>query len=69
MLTHLAVALFIFNTKAGGTEFQNVIDVLMEENFDLSDFRFYLHNIDQCVRISEDVAKQAVSKYCRLQDK
>ena len=69
VVTHLAVALYILNTKAGVTEVQDVIEFLMYEEFDLFDFSFYLHNIDQCVLISEDVAKQAVSKYCRLQDK
>ena len=61
-LTHLAVALCILNKKAGDTEVQEVIELLMEEKFDLSGFRFCLHRIDQCVRIYEDVAKQAVSK-------
>ena len=69
VLTHLSVALYIFKKNAGGTEVQEVIELLMGEELDLSDFRFYLQNIDQCVRISEDFAEQAVSKYFCLQDK
>ena len=63
------MALFILNKKAGGTEVEKVIELLMDEEFDLFDIRFYLYSIDQCVRISQDVTKQAVSYYRDLQDK
>ena len=69
LLTHISVVLCNLNTKYGGTEVQEVIELLMDEEFDLSDFRFYLANIDQCFRISEDAVRQTVSKYFRLQDK
>ena len=69
VLTHLSVALCILNTKAGGTKVQEFIGFLMDEKFDLSEFRFYLHSNGQCFRNSENVAKQTVSNYFRVQDK
>ena len=40
VLTHLAVNLCILNTKAGGPEVQEAIELLMDEEFYLSDLRF-----------------------------
>ena len=50
--------------KLGGSDFQDILDILLDDGFDLAAFRYRVRTIQDCTRMKESVAHDVVGKYC-----
>ena len=64
LLTHLAVSLSLVHMKLGGSDVQDILDILLDDGFDLAAFRYRVRTIQDCTRMTESVAHDVVGKYC-----
>ena len=64
ILTHLTVSLSLVHMKLGGSDVQEILDILLDGDFDLAAFRYRVRTIQDCTRMTESVANDVVGKYC-----
>ena len=64
ILTHLTVSLSLVHMKLGGSDVQEILDILLDGDFDLAAFRYRVRTIQDCTRMTEFVAHDVVGKYC-----
>ena len=62
-VAHLAASLSLMHAKLGGTEVEEVLNILLDTRFDIAAFRRDITNLSDCERVTAGHAREIMARY------